>query len=77
MGGTTISLTATDGNDNDNNQFIANRITRARYGIASRGVTTNNNEGLVISDNIVGPNSLGVDEIGKAGIYCRRTPVRW
>ncbi|HEY0461476.1 MAG TPA: Calx-beta domain-containing protein [Pyrinomonadaceae bacterium] len=69
MGGTTISLTATDGNDNDNNQFIANRITRARYGLASRGVTTNNNEGLVILDNIIGPNSFGADEIGKAGIF--------
>ena len=69
MGGTTISLTATDGNDNDNNQFIANRITRARYGFASRGVTTNNSDGLVVTDNIIGPNSFGADEIGKAGIY--------
>jgi hypothetical protein len=69
MGGTTISLTSTDGNDNDNNQFIANRITRARYGLATRGVTTNNNEGLVITDNIVGPEAFGADEIGKVGIY--------
>jgi hypothetical protein len=69
MGGTTISLAATDGNDNDNNQFLFNRITRARYGLASRGVTTNNNEGLVIADNIIGPTSFGADEIGKAGIF--------
>ena len=69
MGGTTISLTATDGNDNDNNQFIFNRITRARYGLATRGVTTNNNEGLVITDNIIGPTSFGSDEIGKAGLF--------
>ncbi|MGI8918728.1 MAG: beta strand repeat-containing protein [Pyrinomonadaceae bacterium] len=69
MGGTTISLIATDGNDNDNNQFIFNRITRARYGLATRGVTTNNNEGLVITDNVIGPASFGADAIGKAGIY--------
>ncbi len=69
MGGTTVSLTATTGNDNDSNSFIANRITKARYGIATRGVNTNNNEGLVITDNIVGPTSFGPDEIGKAGIY--------
>ncbi len=69
MGGTTISLTATTGNDNDNNQIIFNRFTRARYGIATRSVTTNNSEGLVITDNIVGPTSFGADEIGKVGIY--------
>lgn len=69
MGGTTISLTSTDGNDNDGNQFLFNRVTRARYGIASRGVTTNNNEGLIITDNTIGPTSFGADEIGKAGIY--------
>ena len=69
MGGTTISLTATDGNDNDNNQFIFNRVIRARYGIATRGVTTNNNQSPVITDNMIGPSSFGSDEIGKAGIY--------
>lgn len=69
MGGTTISLTSTDGNDNDNNNFLFNRITRARYGIATRGVTTNNNISPVITDNIIGPTSFGADEIGKAGIY--------
>jgi hypothetical protein len=69
MGGTTISLTSTDGNDNDNNQFIFNRVTRARYGIATRGVTTNNNIAPIITDNIIGPTSFGADEIGKAGIF--------
>lgn len=69
MGPSTISLTGTDGNDNDTNQFLFNRVTKARYGIATRGVTTNNHEGLVIADNIVGPSAFGADEIGKAGIY--------
>ncbi len=68
MNGATVSVTA-DGNDNDNNQFIANRITKARYGIVSRGVATNVNEGLVITDNIVGPTAFGADQIGKAGIF--------
>ena len=67
--GTTISLTSTDGNDNDNNQFIFNRVIRARFGISSRGVTTNNNLNPVITDNIVGPTSFGADEIGANGIY--------
>ena len=69
MGGTTISLTSTDGNDNDSNSFIANRITRCRIGLATRGVTTNNNTGLVITDNIVGPTEFGPDEIGATGIF--------
>jgi Calx-beta domain/Right handed beta helix region len=71
MAGTTVSVTA-DGNDNDNNQFLFNRITRARYGLVTRGVAANNNEGLVIADNIVGPASFGADEIGKAGIFLQQ-----
>lgn len=69
MGGTTISTAATDGNDNDNNSFIANRVTKCRYGIATRGTTTNANLGLKITDNIIGPTSFGADEIGKVGIF--------
>ena len=67
--GTTISVTAADGNDNDNNSFIANRIVRVRYGIASRGVTGNNNIAPIITDNIIGPAAFGPDQIGKIGIY--------
>ncbi|MGB7203002.1 MAG: CHRD domain-containing protein [Pyrinomonadaceae bacterium] len=67
--GTTISLTSTDGNDNDNNQFIFNRVVRARHAISSRGVTTNNNISPIVTDNIVGPTSFGADEIGQSGIY--------
>jgi hypothetical protein len=67
--GTTISVTSTDGNDNDNNQFLDNRIIRVRYGIVSRGVTTNNNINPVIADNIIGPAAFGIDQIGKVGIY--------
>jgi hypothetical protein len=67
--GTTISTTSVDGNDNDNNSFIANRIVKVRYGITSRGVTTNNNLNPVITDNIIGPAAFGVDQIGKVGIY--------
>lgn len=71
MAGTTVSVTA-DGNDNDNNQFIANRITKARYGIVTRGVAANNNEGLMITDNIIGPASFGADEIGKTGMFLQQ-----
>lgn len=65
---TSIS-TSSGGDDNDNNSFIANRIIRARYGIATRGQTTNNNESPIITDNIIGPDAFGADEIGKSGIF--------
>lgn len=67
MNGATISTTA-NGDDNDNNSFIANRIIRARYGIVTRGVTTNLNIAPVVTDNIIGPNAFGADQIGKTGI---------
>ncbi len=64
---TSISTTS-NGNDNDNNSFITNRITRARYGIVTRGVTTNLTIGTIVRDNIIGPDAFGPDEIGKVGI---------
>ena len=67
MSGTTITTTS-NGADNDNNQFIFNRITSARYGIVTRGVTTNNNIAPIITDNIIGPNAFGPDGISKTGI---------
>ncbi|MBK7394431.1 MAG: CHRD domain-containing protein [Chloracidobacterium sp.] len=69
MGGTTISTSAADGNDNDNNSFIANRIIRSRYGIVTRGLITNFNISPVITDNIIGPAAFGADQIGKVGIF--------
>jgi hypothetical protein len=65
---TTIS-TASGGDDLDNNSFIANRIIKARTGISTRGQTTNNTTGTVITDNIIGPASFGSDEIGLNGIF--------
>ena len=41
MNGATHQHDSSNGDDNDNNQFIFNRITKARYGIVTRGVTTN------------------------------------
>ena len=67
MSGTTISTTS-NGDDNDNNQFIFNRITKARYGIVTRGVTTNNNLNPIVTDNIIGPSAFGTDQITKTGI---------
>jgi hypothetical protein len=68
MSGTLISVTS-NGNDNDNNQFIFNRITSARYGIVTRGVTTNNNIAPIVTDNIIGPDTgFGADGISKTGI---------
>jgi Calx-beta domain/Carboxypeptidase regulatory-like domain len=69
MGGTTISTSAADGNDNDNNQFLFNRIIRSRYGIVTRGLTTNLNINPVVADNIIGPAAFGADQIGKVGIF--------
>ncbi|MEP7147564.1 MAG: Calx-beta domain-containing protein [Acidobacteriota bacterium] len=67
MSGVTISTTS-NGDDNDNNQFIFNRIIRARYGIVTRGVTTNLNIAPIVTDNIIGPSAFGADQIGKTGI---------
>ncbi|HMT08347.1 MAG TPA: Calx-beta domain-containing protein [Pyrinomonadaceae bacterium] len=68
MCGTTISATA-NGDDNDNNQFLFNRVIKARYGIVTRGTTTNLNISPVVADNIVGPTAFGTDQIGKVGIF--------
>lgn len=69
IGGTTISVTATTGLDNDNNSIIDNYITKCRYGISTRGQSaTNLGQNNTITDNLVGPVSFGADEIGKAGI---------
>lgn len=68
MNGAAISTTS-DGNDNDNNTFTENRIIRSRYGIVTRGVSTNFNQTVTITNNIIGPASFGTDEIGKAGVF--------
>lgn len=68
MCGATISTTS-DGNDNDNNTFTENRIIRCRYGILTRGVSSNFNQTVTITNNIVGPAAFGTDEIGKVGIF--------
>ncbi len=68
MCGTTISTTA-NGVDNDSNTFTENRIIRSRYGIVTRGTTTDLNQNIVVTNNIVGPTAFGPDEIGKVGIY--------
>jgi len=68
MCGTTISTTA-NGVDNDNNSFIANRIIKARYGIVTRGTTTDLNINPIVTDNIVGPAAFGTDQISKVGIF--------
>ncbi len=68
MCGNTISTTS-NGDDNDSNSFIDNRIMRVRYGIVTRGVTTNNNQNITVSDNLIGPAAFGADQIGKVGIF--------
>jgi hypothetical protein len=68
MSGTTISATS-NGVDNDNNSFIANRVVKARYGIVTRGTTTDLNINPVVTDNIIGPSAFGTDQIGKGGIF--------
>jgi CSLREA domain-containing protein len=71
MSGPAISVTS-NGPDNDNNQFIFNRVIRARYGIVTRGEgAANLNQGTVIDDNIVGPEAFGPDQIGKVGILAQ------
>ncbi|MBL7925958.1 MAG: T9SS type A sorting domain-containing protein [Bacteroidia bacterium] len=70
MGGTTIGISATGGDDNDNNSFVDNRIIRCRYGIGTRGAAaTNLNQNTIITDNLIGPTAFGADEIGQNGIF--------
>ena len=68
MCGTSISTTS-NGVDNDNNSFIENRIIRCRYGITTRGTTTNLNQNIQVLNNIIGPSAFGADAIGKVGIF--------
>ena len=65
---TAISTTS-NSDDCDNNSFIANRIIRCRYGIVTRGTTTNLTQNTIVTDNIIGPTSFGADQIGKVGIF--------
>jgi len=75
---TTIGITsglATTGigsaaRNNDNNQYLDNRIIKVRYGFfLGGGVAFNLNDNNVISGNLIGPDAYGSDQIGKAGIY--------
>ena len=75
---TTIGITSglastgigTAARNNDNNQYLDNRIIKVRYGIfLGGGVLFNLNDNNVISGNIIGPNAYGSDQIGKVGIY--------
>lgn len=68
MCGTTISTTS-NGLDNDNNSFINNRITKCRYGIVTRGTTTDLNLNPVVTDNLIGDNGFGPDQVSKTGIF--------
>ena len=55
----------------DNNQFIFNRIRKARYGLATRGSQPTNNESGNYRQHHP-PTSFGSDEIGKAGVFCKQ-----
>jgi hypothetical protein len=66
-GGAAVGTTS-DGPDNDNLTIRNNRILRARWGVYVRGMAGNPNSGLTIESNVVGPDSFGVDEIGKGGV---------
>ncbi|MBK9332016.1 MAG: T9SS type A sorting domain-containing protein [Ignavibacteria bacterium] len=75
---TTIGITsglATGGlgsaaRNNDDNQYLDNRIVKVRYGIfLGGGVANNLNDNNVISGNLIGPDTYGSDQIGKIGIY--------
>ena len=57
-----------DGVGQDDNSFVGNSITSARYGIYLRGAPGVSNHRNVISGNIVGSASFGAGQIGSAGI---------
>ncbi len=60
------------GRNNDNNQFLENRIIKCRYGILLHGgAAVNRSDNNVISGNIIGPDVAGTDNIGKVGIFAQ------
>jgi hypothetical protein len=66
-GGTTIGVSS-EGSGNNGNTFLNNAVLKVRWGIWVRGGAVEPNTGTVISDNVVGPDSFGVLQIGKGGI---------
>jgi hypothetical protein len=76
--GTTISNTAA-GDDNDNNQFLFNVITKSRYGISLRGATGNLNANNVIADNTIGSSALDANRSisGSFDDYAQRYSQHW
>lgn len=75
LAGATLNSTHTSiaaGDDNDNNIFSGNTITKVRYGIVTRGgATTNPNLNTQITNNIIGSASFGANEVGKCGVNVR------
>ena len=65
--GASIS-TLSAGMDSDDNTYLGNTLTRARWGIYLRGASGNLNDNAMVSSNLVGPATFGGDEIGKGGI---------
>lgn len=63
----TISTALNEG-INNHNVFKKNNIKRVRYGIVLAGSSTTLNKGNQILFNKIGPNAVGIDAIGKAGI---------
>lgn len=61
------------GDDNDDNLYENNYVTRVSVGIATLGSNTtgtpNFNTGTIIRNNLIGPAGFGLDQIGRAGIY--------
>jgi len=58
------------GRNNDSNQFLDNRIVRCRYGILLHGgAALNRSDNNIITGNIIGPDAVSIDNIGKAGIF--------
>jgi len=78
IGGSTLG-TNSQGADNDNITIQGNSISKALYGIYAQGTTvaqqpvTSNGglDGLLVSNNNVGPCCAGVSSIGAAGVYVR------
>jgi len=63
------NLRTANGRNNDNNQYLENRIIKCRLGISLNGGSAlNTNDNNIISGNIVGPSSNGSDNIGATGI---------
>lgn len=70
IGGDTLA-TGSGGTGHDTLAIAGNDIRRVRWGIWAAGEPGSPNDSLTVTDNRIGPESFGPDQIGRGGIVLR------